>query len=187
MQIFNPGEKRLLLNPGIVKNVHEYDDYWYLRQYWNMDIDPLTRAQYLDLKTYLPSDILTKVDRASMAVSLEVRPPLLDHELIEFVFKLPSILRFKNGEKKYLLKKTMKNILPEEILKRGKKGFSLPWKFWSIPSHSWVDHFLLNGECLKQGILNGQFLKDNLPILSGNKLWAIIILEQWLRRNSNRN
>lgn len=183
VQIFNPSEKRLLLNPGIVKNVHEYDDYWYLRQYWNMDIDPLTRAQYLDLKTYLPSDILTKVDRASMAVSLEVRPPLLDHELIEFVFKLPSILRFKNGEKKYLLKKTMKNILPEEILKRGKKGFSVPWKSWSSQAHSWVDHFLLNGECLKQGILNGQYLKDNLPTLSGNKLWTIIILEQWLRGN----
>lgn len=187
VQIFEPDEKRLLLDPGIVKNLHEYDDYWYLRQYWNKDIDPLNRVQYLDLKTYLPSDILTKVDRASMAVSLEVRPPLLDHELIEFVFKLPAILRFKDGEKKYLLKKTMKNILPKEILTREKKGFSLPWKSWSSQSHSWVDHFLLNGECIKQGILNGKFLKDNLPILSGNKLWTIIILEQWLKSNSKGN
>lgn len=183
VQIFKPDEKRLLLDSGFAKNLNAYDDYWYFRQFWNKDLDPLTRAQYLDLKTYLPSDILTKVDRASMAVSLEVRPPLLDHELIEFVFKLPSALRFKNGEKKYLLKKTMKDILPFEILKRGKKGFSLPWNSWKGKTRSWVDQFLLNGECIKQGILNGKVFRDNLPILSGNRLWTFIMLEQWLRGN----
>jgi len=183
VQIFKPDEKRLLLDSGFAKNLNDYDDYWYFRQFWNKDLDPLTRAQYLDLKTYLPSDILTKVDRASMAVSLEVRPPLLDHELIEFVFKLPSALRFKNGEKKYLLKKTMKDILPFEILKRGKKGFSLPWNSWKGKTRSWVDQFLLNGECIKQGILNGKVFRDNLPILSGNRLWTFIMLEQWLRGN----
>jgi len=183
VQIFNPEEKRLYLDPGITRNLNEYDDYWYFRQFWNQDIDPLTRAQYLDLKTYLPSDILTKVDRASMAVSLEVRPPLLDHELIEFVFKLPSTLRFKNGEKKYLLRKTMRNILPSEILERGKKGFSLPWESWSGKTRPWVEQFLLEGESLKQGILNGNVLRDNLPALSGNRLWTFIMLEQWLREN----
>lgn len=183
VQIFKPDEKRLLLDSGFAKNLNAYDDYWYFRQFWNKDLDPLTRAQYLDLKTYLPSDILTKVDRASMSVSLEVRPPLLDHELIEFVFKLPSALRFKNEEKKYLLKKTMKDILPSEILTRGKKGFSLPWNSWKGKTRSWVDQFLLNGECIKQGILNGRVFRDNLPLLSGNRLWTFIMLEQWLRGN----
>jgi asparagine synthase (glutamine-hydrolysing) len=183
VQIFKPEEKRLLLDSGFAKNLNTYDDYWYFRQFWNKDLDPLTRAQYLDLKTYLPSDILTKVDRASMAVSLEVRPPLLDHELIEFVFKLPSALRFKNEEKKYLLKKTMKDILPSEILTRGKKGFSLPWNSWKGKTRSWVDQFLLNGECIKREILNRQVFRDNLPLLSGNRLWTFIMLEQWLRGN----
>lgn len=183
VQIFKPEEKRLLLDSEITKNFHDYDDYWYFRQYWNKDVDPLTRAQYLDLKTYLPSDILTKVDRASMAVSLEVRPPLLDHELIEFVFALPATLRFKDGEKKYLLKKAMKNILPVEILTRGKKGFSLPWKSWIGKARSWVDPFLLEGECIKQGYLNRKVLRENLPLLSGNRMWTLIILEQWLRGN----
>ena len=187
VEIFKPDEKRLLLNPGIVNNSNEYDDYWYLRQHWKPDIDPLNRAQYLDLKTYLPSDILTKVDRASMAVSLEVRPPLLDHELIEFVFRLPTALRFRNGEKKYLLKRAMKKLLPEEILKRGKKGFSLPWRFWSGQSQSWIGQFLLDGEGVKQGILNGPYLKNNLSSLSGNRLWAVIILEQWLRSATERH
>ena len=90
----------------------------------------LDRAQYADLKFWLPGDILTKVDRTSMAVSLEAREPLLDHRLIEFAASLPEGLRLKRGEGKWLLKKTMERYLPDEVLYRPKQGFVTPIAQW---------------------------------------------------------
>ncbi|MFM5918332.1 MAG: XrtA/PEP-CTERM system amidotransferase [Novosphingobium sp.] len=90
----------------------------------------LDRAQYADLKFWLPGDILTKVDRTSMAVSLEAREPLLDHRLIEFAAALPEGLRTRRGEGKWLLKKTMERYLPSEVLYRPKQGFVLPIAAW---------------------------------------------------------
>ena len=90
----------------------------------------LDRAQYADLKFWLPGDILTKVDRTSMAVSLEAREPLLDHRLIEFAAALPERLRLKRGEGKWLLKKTMERYLPSEVLYRQKQGFVTPVSQW---------------------------------------------------------
>jgi asparagine synthase (glutamine-hydrolysing) len=90
----------------------------------------LDRAQYADLKFWLPGDILTKVDRTSMAVSLEAREPLLDHRLIEFAASLPEGLRLRRGEGKWLLKKTMRRYLPDDILFRQKQGFVTPIAQW---------------------------------------------------------
>src|SRR6202008_4404099 len=101
--------------------------------------DPLYRAQYADFHTYLPDDILTKVDRASMAVSLEVRPPLLDHRLIESVFRVVAAVRFRSREKKHLLKQAMRDVLPPAVLGRPKKGFSSPLWYWMDEQSSWVD------------------------------------------------
>ncbi len=91
---------------------------------------PLDRAQYADLKFWLPGDILTKVDRASMAVSLEAREPLLDHRLVEFAATLPERLRLRGGEGKWLLKRTMRRYLPDDILYRPKQGFVTPIAAW---------------------------------------------------------
>jgi asparagine synthase (glutamine-hydrolysing) len=90
----------------------------------------LDRAQYADLKFWLPGDILTKVDRTSMAVSLEAREPLLDHRLIEFAASLPESLRIRRGEGKWLLKQAMRRYLPGEILFRPKQGFVTPIAQW---------------------------------------------------------
>ncbi|MFM5886008.1 MAG: asparagine synthetase B family protein, partial [Novosphingobium sp.] len=90
----------------------------------------LDKAQYADLKFRLPGDILTKVDRTSMAVSLEAREPLLDHRLIEFAATLPEGLRVRRAEGKWLLKKTMQRYLPDEILYRPKQGFVTPIAQW---------------------------------------------------------
>jgi asparagine synthase (glutamine-hydrolysing) len=90
----------------------------------------LDRAQYADLKFWLPGDILTKVDRASMAVGLEAREPLLDHRLIEFAASLPEALRVRRGQGKWLLKQTMRRYLPGEILYRPKQGFVTPIAQW---------------------------------------------------------
>jgi asparagine synthase (glutamine-hydrolysing) len=92
--------------------------------------DALSRAQYADLKIWLPGDILTKVDRASMAVSLEAREPLLDHRLVEFAAKLPAKLRLRGSSGKWLMKKALGRYLPEEILHRRKMGFVTPISAW---------------------------------------------------------
>ena len=95
-------DKELRKQLGISK---DYDMFWAFRKYYNKDLPPMTRVQYLDIKTYLPGDILTKIDRTSMAVSLETRVPLLSKRLIEFSFSLSEEDRLLNGEPKGLLKK----------------------------------------------------------------------------------
>jgi asparagine synthase (glutamine-hydrolysing) len=92
--------------------------------------DPLDRAQYADLKIWLPGDILTKVDRTSMAVSLEAREPLLDHRLVEFGARLPVSMRLRGGEGKWLMKRALSGTLPDEILYRKKMGFVSPIVAW---------------------------------------------------------
>ena len=92
--------------------------------------DGLSRAQYADLKIWLPGDILTKVDRTSMAVSLEAREPLLDHRLIEFAARLPGRMRLRGGTGKWLLKRAMGGRLPDQILHRRKMGFVTPVSAW---------------------------------------------------------
>ncbi len=92
--------------------------------------DPLSLVQYLDFKTYLPGDILTKVDRASMAYGLEVRVPLLDHTFVDWVAKISPSLKLRGREGKYVLKKALEPYLPREVLYRPKKGFAVPMAQW---------------------------------------------------------
>jgi asparagine synthase (glutamine-hydrolysing) len=94
------------------------------------DLDPLSQLQDLDLKTYLPGDILTKVDRMSMANSLEARVPLLDHPLVEFAAGLPPQLRLRAGVTKYLLRRVVRGRIPDEVLDRPKRGFDVPLETW---------------------------------------------------------
>lgn len=104
----------------------EYDDHWHFRRFYREDLPVRTRLQYLDFHTYLPDDILTKVDRATMATSLEARVPLLATAIIEFAFSLPEELRFHEGQLKGLLRYAWRKVLPPEILRRSKQGFGIP-------------------------------------------------------------
>lgn len=108
----------------------DYDDYWFFRKFYRPELDVYTRLQYLDFHTFLPDQILTKVDRTSMQVSLECRVPLLSKNLIEYVFSLHPEVRVLNGELKGLFKKVLAKHLPDEILFRNKKGFSIPYSSW---------------------------------------------------------
>ncbi len=127
---FTRAQKRQILTPSARARFREYDDLWAFRPHFHEDLDPLSRWQYLDLKTYLPDDILAKVDRASMAVGLEVRPPLLDHVLVEQVAALPVGVRNPRFAMKHLLKAAAADLLPRSILERKKKGFSVPMASW---------------------------------------------------------
>ena len=131
---------------------NNYDDYWYYRKYYKSELPVVKRFQYLDLKTYLPDDNLTKVDRMSMRHGIEARVPLLNLNLIEYLFRLPSNIVYDSKNPKHLLKKALGNQLPESILKGSKRGFS-------IPSHDW---FVKDSEFrnLNELIIN-MFFKKN--------------------------
>jgi asparagine synthase (glutamine-hydrolysing) len=104
----------------------DYDDWWHYREHWRDDLPVRTRLQLLDFHTFMPGMVLTKVDRTSMAVSLEARVPFLARKIIEFSFALPEDIRYHDGELKGILKYAYKDILPHNILHRRKKGFGIP-------------------------------------------------------------
>lgn len=122
-----PSDKELRKQFGIPK---DYDMFWKFRQYYFKDLPPMTRTQYLDLKTCLPGDVLTKVDRASMAVSLEARVPFLARRVVEFSFSLSEEDRLPNGVLKGVLKKAYEEEVGKAILYRKKMGFSMPYNFF---------------------------------------------------------
>ncbi len=150
--------------------------------------DPLSQVQYLDMKTYLVGDILTKVDRASMAHSLEVRVPLLDHKLVEWISGIPSDLKLHGHEGKYILKKALEGYLPDDILYRDKMGFAVPLASWFRgPLRQRVHEALLSLTLAETGIFNQTFLKEMLDQhQSGRRdysapMWALLMFESFLR------
>jgi asparagine synthase (glutamine-hydrolysing) len=127
-----PEMKPALLGPDVLCQLNGYDSMSVLEYHFNRagTNDPLARVLYTDIKTYLVDDILTKVDRASMANSLEVRCPLLDHELMETAARIPSHLKLRGAVGKYILKRAVEPVVPREILDRRKWGFGVPLAKW---------------------------------------------------------
>ncbi len=150
--------------------------------------DALALVQYLDLKTYLVGDINTKVDRASMAHSLEVREPLMDHPLVEWLASLPSSLKVRGQEGKYLLKKTMEPYLPSELMYRPKQGFAVPLARWFRgPLRQRVTDAVLGSRLAATGVFNPRYLKELVDgHLSGTRdysspLWTLLMFDAFLR------
>lgn len=127
-----PERKISLLAPDVLRSLNGYNSLDVLRYHYDRadTTDPLARIQYVDIKTYLVDDILVKVDRASMANSLEVRCPLLDHRLMELIAQMPSNLKLNHGRGKYIFKKALQPILPSSVLDRKKQGFCVPVSGW---------------------------------------------------------
>ncbi len=152
------------------------------------DGDWLSALQYLDIKNYLPLDILTKVDRMSMANSLEVRVPLLDHRLVEFAATIPAALRLRGGSGKYIFKRAMRGILPDDIIDRRKQGFAIPLGKWFRGGlNSYVRDLLLSPSSVARNIFNATYI-EKLLLLHGRgrqldlQLWTLISFELWCRR-----
>ncbi len=114
----------------------DYDPKWFMKKYYKKDLPPITRVRYLDFKTYLPGDVFTKIDRVSMANSLETRVPFLSREIIEFAFSLPQNAICEGDNLKKIMKQAYKGIIPDEILYRKKKGFSVPRSYLRSARHS---------------------------------------------------
>jgi len=149
----------------------------------------LDRLLYLDSKTYLPGDIMTKVDRMSMAVSLEARAPLLDHKLIDFVTHIPASLKLAGNETKHILKRAVSDLVPKEILNRPKQGFGVPIQEWINQELRGRMHEILSDSRTRQ---RGYFKAEYLEVLldeheRGRRdhsmgLWALLMLELWHRQ-----
>jgi len=152
--------------------------------------DPLALIQYLDIKTYLIGDINTKVDRASMAHSLEVREPLMDHKLVEWLATLPSALKIQGQEGKYLFKKAMEPYLPDDVLYRRKMGFAVPLARWFRgPLKQRVRSAVLGRTLADSGIFNQDYLRHLVDAhQSGARdysasLWSVMMFEAFLRKS----
>jgi asparagine synthase (glutamine-hydrolysing) len=151
--------------------------------------DPLDRAQYADLRIWLPGDILTKTDRMSMAVSLEAREPLLDHRLVEFAARLPVSQRIRGNSGKYILKKAMEPFLPQDILYRQKMGFVTPISAWFRGALAGEATAIAGGSALaKTGWFDTAMLAkvaaDHRSGVSdhGRLLWQLLMLDKSLTR-----
>ncbi len=130
--IFTDEEKQELLDPNVQQSIMQHQPFAFF-QHFHQDVDtchPLDQASYVDMKTWMVDDILVKVDRTTMAHSLEARAPFLDHTLVEFAASLPVSFKLRFFEKKHLLKLSQKAMLPKHILYRSKKGFNAPVSTW---------------------------------------------------------
>ncbi|MFL6334321.1 MAG: asparagine synthase (glutamine-hydrolyzing) [Pyrinomonadaceae bacterium] len=150
--------------------------------------EPLDTLLYLDSKTYLPGDILTKVDRMSMAVSLEARVPLLDHRLIEFVSRIPAGLKLRGGETKHVFKRALAGLVPEEILHRPKQGFGVPIDRWiNDRLRERVRGTLEEPRTAQRGLFEQSYVRLLLDEHErgrrdhAHELWALFMLELWHR------
>jgi asparagine synthase (glutamine-hydrolysing) len=151
------------------------------------------RRMLLDMDTYLPSDILCKVDRASMKYSLETRCPILDRDVMEFAFSIPHEFKYQNGIKKYILKELAYEYIPKELLDRPKKGFSVPVDKWLRgPLKNQVLDYTNNEFLTRQGIFEAEYTsnfvrnylnKGDAGSGSGENysrtVWALFIFQQW--------
>jgi asparagine synthase (glutamine-hydrolysing) len=149
-------------------------------------LDPLASMMLLDLKTYLPDDILVKVDRATMSVALEGREPFLDHRIVEWTSQLPVEFKYKNGVSKYLLRKVLYKYIPKELVERPKQGFGVPIYEWFKGELKGLYKEYLNVERIKkEGLFNHLEVKRPLEDflsdrgVNHNKLWLLFVFEMW--------
>jgi asparagine synthase (glutamine-hydrolysing) len=176
---FRESARRQLLHPDVFTEIEKSipigDAHW------------LSAAQYLDLHGYLPDDILTKVDRMSMAHSLEVRVPLLDHKLVEFAATIPPEMNLGGGGGKLLFKKAMRGILPDAVIDRPKRGFAVPLASWFRGEmEGFARDVLLSRRCKERGILNVSYVEHLLDLHRRGRpldfqLWTLIAFEMWCR------
>lgn len=183
--------KETLVHPDLRRELGAYDSVDVLRHYYEKadTRDPLSRIQYVDIKTYLADDILVKVDRASMAHSLEVRAPILDHKLMELAATIPSPLKLQGRKGKFIFKKTLERILPASVLNRKKMGFAVPLAKWfrkDLKAFAYENIFSRNPQnYLNEATLNRVWQEHQ----SGRRdrsteLWAVLMFRLWERQFS---
>jgi asparagine synthase (glutamine-hydrolysing) len=181
---------REVFSEDLVQEVGSGDPAPALQQYLDrvQGRDAITRRQYVDVKRYLAGDILTKVDRTSMLVSLEARAPLLDHQLAEFAATIPTALKVRDRSLKHVLKTLARKYLPAELIDRPKMGFAIPVPQWI--NHEWRDmsqELVLGERALRRNNFNSRYLQRIMNEHrrgrrnQGSSIWALMVLEMWYR------
>jgi asparagine synthase (glutamine-hydrolysing) len=186
---FTAEEKAGLLNPLTGKSPGDVEDLAQYHARQSRTQDPLNQVIYCDLKLYLEGDILVKVDRASMANSLEVRVPLLNRLLVEYAAQLPHSFKLRGLTTKFLLRQALQGILPEPILTRGKKGFNAPVARWLAgPLKPLLEKLLAPRRLQQQGLFNPDYvanlIKEHQARYRDHRklLWTLLAFQMWYER-----
>jgi len=189
--LFEDDVRSTLYSRDFALTVRDVDPYLSFRRAHDncTSSDPLDRALYVDVNTYLVDDILTKVDKMSMAVSLEARDPLLDHKLLEFSATIPSTLKLRKGRSKHLLRKLLERYVPAPIVNRPKQGFAAPVGEWLRgPLSTMVNELLQDGRMRDRGIFEPSTVRRlwsehrTKQHDHTHRLWSLVMLELWFRR-----
>ena len=188
MTFLGPRSRQRLYHPALVGELAHADVHREVRDAigsYQAD-DPVNRALYADLRIYLADDILVKVDRMSMASSLETRAPFLDTDLMELVFSMPGSLKVRGSERKYVLKQALRGVLPERILTRRKEGFSIPMKQWLRRDLQPLMRTLLSPERIAaRGLFNGaevtRMIESHVAGRANyaHQLFSLMVFERW--------
>lgn len=188
--LFNRARQQKLFRPEVLELFSEYDPWAQAAErFARADGHWLSALQYFDIHTYLPLDILTKVDRMSMAHSIEVRPPLLDHTLVEFAATIPPGLKLRRGTTKYVLKRALRGILPDRVIDRAKQGFAIPLGRWFRGQlREFVGDLLLSETSRTRHMFNPRYLEQLTRRPDRGRetdldleLWTMMSFELWCR------
>ncbi len=195
MSRFSPEMKQLLYLSDFKRRVDGYNPFSVVQAHFArcQGLDPLSRVQYVDIKTYLADDILTKVDRASMAHSLEVRVPLLDHEVMEYAARIPARYKLCGTAGKVIFKKALRGLIPPKILDRPKMGFCIPLAVWfrgqlkELFEERVLAKTAFVGELFDQASIRKWWSQHQRRTRDySSQLWALLVLECWGRRFISR-
>jgi asparagine synthase (glutamine-hydrolysing) len=186
--VVHPDEMNTLFTSEAAARMAPYDPWAASMAHLASGADWMSAVQYGDLQTYLPLDVLTKVDRMTMAHSLEARPPLLDHRLVEWAARVPAELRYREGTTKYLFKQALRGLLPDAIIDRRKQGFAVPLARWFRgPLSGYARDVLLSESSRSRGVLNMAAVERQLQLHQRGRdldlrLWTMLSFELWCRR-----
>ena len=188
MMFLTSSEKNSLYRSDMRASLYDHLTTDFFQEYFEKAnrFDRLAQQQYVDVKTYLADDILTKVDRMSMAVSIEARVPLLDYHIVEFALNLPAHMKLQGAHTKSILRQAVKNMVPQSILEKPKEGFSIPMKHWLCTSLKPMMLDLLSKSALqKHGYFDPQvvagWIQEHLEGRANHshRLWALMVFEMW--------
>ncbi|MFN3444474.1 MAG: asparagine synthase (glutamine-hydrolyzing) [Bacteroidia bacterium] len=179
MGLFDTEELKKMLHQSLHQHIPE-DVHWFYRQHFKTKLSPLKSIQYLDMKCFMGELVLTKIDRASMANSLEVRVPFLDHTLFEKIFSVSEKSYFNPNQTKQLLYQNIKHYLPKSILERKKQGFVGPDSYYM--NLDFYKTELANSALVKHQIINQNYLDELLKETYNWKLWKILVMEKWFKK-----